>query len=206
MKNIRVKLTFTEGVLGTSPANPDVYRDYIGSKAPDAATVEDEVEALGADAVAEKSMTVFPRNADGVPFMYDYQIKGFFKDTCGGLRKVKGTESSKIKAFKKEIDRLIFPVPREIPFENVKAIVECQRPLRAQTPQGERVSLAMSEEIPAGATLTFDIVILSDEHEAAVREWLDYGRLSGIGQWRNSGKGRFIWEELKDVEKNIIET
>ena len=196
MKTIKVKLTFTEGVLGTSPANPDVYRDYIGSKAPDAATVEDEVEALGADAVAEKSMTVFPRNADGVPFMYDYQIKGFFKDTCGGLRKVKGSESSKIKAFKKEIDRLIFPTPREIPFENVNAITECQRPLRAQTPQGERVSLAMSEEIAAGAILTFEIVILSDEHEAVVREWLDYGRLSGIGQWRNSGKGRFAWEEL----------
>ena len=206
MKTIRVKLTFIEGILGTSPANPEVYRDYIGSKAPDAATVEDEVEALGADAVAEKSMTVFPRNAEGIPFLYDYQIKGFFKDTCGGLRKVKGTESSKIKAFKKEIDRLIFPTPREIPFDNVKDIVECQRPLRAQTPQGERVSLAMSEEISAGATLTFDIVILSDEHEVAVREWLDYGRLSGIGQWRNSGKGRFIWEELKDGEKNIIET
>lgn len=206
MKTIKVKLTFTEGILGTSPANPDVYRDYIGSKAPDAATVADEVEALGADAVAEKSMTVFPRNADGVPFMYDYQIKGFFKDTCGGLRKVKGSESSKIKAFKKEIDRLIFPTPREIPFENVNAITECQRPLRAQTPQGERVSLAMSEEIASGATLTFEIVILSDEHEAVVREWLDYGRLSGIGQWRNSGKGRFIWEEVDSAGKTIIES
>lgn len=205
MKTIKVKLTFTEGILGTSPADPDVYRNYIGSKSPDAATVEDEVEALGADAVAEKSMTVFPRNAEGVPFMYDYQIKGFFKDTCGGLRKVKGSRSEKIKAFKKEIDRLIFPQPREIPFENVGTILECQRPLRASTPQGERVSLAMSEEIPAGATLTFDIVLLSDDHEAAVREWLDYGVLSGIGQWRNSGKGRFVWEELRDGGKVIID-
>jgi hypothetical protein len=205
MKTIKVKLTFTEGILGTSPADPDVYRNYIGSKSPDAATVEDEVEALGADAVAEKSMTVFPRTAEGVPFMYDYQIKGFFKDTCGGLRKVKGSRSEKIKAFKKEIDRLIFPQPREIPFENVGTILECQRPLRASTPQGERVSLAMSEEIPAGATLTFDIVLLSDDHEAAVREWLDYGALSGIGQWRNSGKGRFVWEELRDGGKVIIE-
>lgn len=205
MKTIRVKLTFVEGILGTSPANPDVYRDYIGSKAPDAATVEDEVEALGADAVAEKSMTVFPRNAEGIPFLYDYQIKGFFKDTCGGLRKVKGTKSEKIKAFKKEIDRLIFPSPREIPFENVKEIVECQRPLRASTPQGERVSLAMSEEIPAGATLTFDIILWSDDHEAAVREWLDYGIFSGIGQWRNSGKGRFVWEEVDSAGKTIID-
>ena len=198
MKTLKVKLTFIEGVLGTSPANTDIYRDYVGSKSPDAATVEDEVKALGADAVADKAMTVFPRNAEGVPFLYVYQIKGFFKDTCGGLRKVPKTESSKIKAFKKEIDKLIFPEPREIPFENVGTIGECQRPLRASTPQGERVSLAISEEIPAGATVAFDIILFSDDYEKLVREWLDYGRFSGIGQWRNSGKGRFTWEEITE--------
>jgi hypothetical protein len=62
--------------------------------------------------------------------------------------------------------------------------------------QGERVSLAMSEQIPAGASVVFDVVCLCDAHEAVVREWLDYGRYSGIGQWRNSGKGRFVWEEI----------
>lgn len=62
--------------------------------------------------------------------------------------------------------------------------------------QGERVSLACSEEIPAGAICEFSVVLLSDDHEKALREWLDYGALSGIGQWRNSGKGRFTWEEL----------
>ena len=197
MKEIKVKLTFTEPILGTSPANEEVYRDFIGSKAPDAASVEDEVAALGADAVAEKGMTVFPRMEDGTPFLYDYQVKGFFKDTCGGLRKVSGTKSSKIKAYKKEIDKLIFPEPRRIPIRFDGAVGECQRPLRAQTAQGERISLAMSEEIPAGATVEFTVVCLADDHEAAVREWLDYGKYSGIGQWRNSGKGRFSWEEVE---------
>lgn len=196
MKTIKVKLTFTEPILGTSPANEEVYRDFIGTKAPDAATVEDEVAALGTDAVVEKGMTVFPRLDDGTPFLYDYQVKGFFKDTCGGLRKVKGTKSEKIKAFKKEIDKLIFPEPRCIPILFDGDITECQRPLRAQTMQGERVSLAISEQIPAGATVEFSVVCLSDDHEDAVREWLDYGRFSGIGQWRNSGKGRFTWEEI----------
>ena len=197
MKELKVKLTFTEPILGTSPANPEIYREFIGSKSPDAATVEEEVSALGADAVAEKAMTVFPRMEDGTPFLYDYQIKGFFKDTCGGLRKVKGTASEKIKAYKKEIDKLIFPEPRVIPLEFDGPVGECQRPLRAQTAQGERISLAMSEEIPAGATCEFRVVCLCDDHEKAVREWLDYGRFSGIGQWRNSGKGRFTWEEIQ---------
>lgn len=197
MKTINVRLTFIEPILGTSPKNESVYRDFIGSKAPDAASVEDEVAALGADAVAEKGMTVFPRMDDGTPFLYDYQIKGFFKDTCGGLRKVKGTESSKIKAFKKEIDRLIFPAPRCIPFKDYGEIGKCERPLRAQTMQGERISLACSEQINAGASVEFSITMFDDAQESAVREWLDYGVFSGIGQWRNSGMGRFKWEEIE---------
>ena len=196
MKTLKVKLTFTEPILGTCPQNEDIYRDFIGSKAPDASTVDDEVAALGADAVVEKGKTVFPRLDDGTPFLYDYQIKGFLKDTVGGLRKVKGTQASKVKAYKKEIDKLIFPEPRCIPVLFDGNITECQRPLRAQTMQGERVSLAISESIPAGATVEFTITMLSDEHEALVKECLDYGRFSGIGQWRNSGKGRFIWEEI----------
>ena len=196
MKEMHIKLTFLESILGTCPSNSDLYRDFIANKAPDASTIEDEVAAIGADAVADRGMTVFPRLDDGTPFLYDYQIKGFFKDTCGGLRKVKDTESEKIKAYKKEIDKLIFPSPRCIPILFDGEIGECQRPLRAKTAQGDRVSLAISEEIPAGATIEFFITLLNDGNEKAVREWLDYGKFSGIGQWRNSGHGRFTWEEL----------
>lgn len=200
MKKLHIKLTFTAPVLGTSPTNEDIYRDFIGSKAPDAQSVEDEVSALGVDAVIEKGMTVFPRTEDGRPFFYDYQIKGFFKDSCGGLRKVTGSESSKIKAYKKEIDKLIFPQPRQIPIDFEGEMGKRERPLRAATAQGERISLACSEQIPAGATCEFDVVLLSDSHEKALREWLDYGCLSGIGQWRNSGMGRFSWEEVAESE------
>ena len=194
MKEIKVKVTFTEAVLGTCSANEDIYREFIGSKSPDASTIEDEVASLGADAVAEKGMTIFPKLEDGTPFFYDYQIKGFFKDTCGGLRKVKGTEASKIKAYKKELDKLVFVEPRKIPIIFEGEIGKCERPLRAQTMQGERVSLACSEEIPAGATAEFTVVLLCEEHEKLIIEMLDYGRFSGMGQWRNSGKGRFVYE------------
>ena len=194
MQKIKIRLTLNEPMLGTSPGNENIYRDFVGSKAPDAGTVDDEVAALGVDAVVEKGMTVFPRMEDGTPFLYDYQIKGFFKDTCGGLRKVSGTASSKIKAFKKEIDKLVFVEQRCIPIKFDGKITECQRPLRAQTMQGERVSLAISEQIPAGATAEFTVLCLSDDHVPAVMEWLNYGKYSGIGQWRNSGKGRFVWE------------
>ena len=32
----------------------------------------------------------------------------------------------------------------------------------------------------------------------AVKEWLSYGKLRGLGQWRNSGKGRFLCEILEE--------
>ena len=195
MKELKVKLTFTEPILGTSPANPEIYREFIGSKSPDAATVEEEVSALGADAVAEKAMTVFPRTEDGTPFLYDYQIKGFFKDSCGVLRKVPGTKASKIKAYKKEIDGLLFVSTRKIPLNlNGGEIGVCERPLRASTAQGERIALSSSETAPAGTTIEIQIDCLTkDMHDLAL-ECLEYGKLRGIGQWRNSGKGRYTYE------------
>ena len=115
------------------------------------------------------------------------------------LTRVKSTKSSALKAYKKIIDGLIFVEPRCIPIRVNGEIGECQRPLRAQTAQGERVSLAMSEEIPAGSSIEFEITLFDEKaHKDAVLEWLDYGRLRGIGQWRNSGKGRFSYEVLAD--------
>lgn len=195
-KEIKVRITFIEEVLGTSSNNPEIHREYIASKAPNAAKISEEVEAIGVEDVVEKGMTVFPRTNDGKPFFWDYQIRGFFKDACSSLKKVTGSESSKIKAYKKEIDGLIFVEPRVIPFNLSGEIGECQRPLRASTAQGERIALSHSETVPAGSTVEFTILLLNASHEKAVREWLDYGRLRGIGQWRNSGKGKFTWEEI----------
>lgn len=207
-KEIKVEVTFLEPVLGTSPANEEIYREFIGSKAPDAPSTEEEVAALGADGVIEKGMTIFPKDADGKPFAWDYQWKGFFKDACGMLSRVGGKgedgkkkpafESGKLKAYKKAIDGLIFVHPRQIPFQYGGEIGLCQRPLRAETMQGPRVCLAISEQIPAGAKMTFTVELWDPSLEPAVIEWLDYGLARGFGQWRNSGMGRF---EAKIIEE-----
>lgn len=202
---MKVKITFLEPVLGTWPNNKNIAEEFIASKAPDASTIEDEIAALGVDAVTEKGKTIFPRNEAGEPVLYDYQVKGFFKYACGMLRRVGGKDektgkkkaanlSGKLTAYKSVIDGLIFVQPRMIPIQVNGEIRDCQRPLRAQTMQGERVSLANSEEIPEGSSAEFEVVCLEKEHEAVVQEWLDYGILRGIGQWRNSGKGRFTYE------------
>lgn len=197
MKEMTVEVTFKQGVLGTLTGDKDVYRSFIGSKAPDASTVEDEVAALGTDEVVDKGKTFFPRTKDGKPFIYDYQIRGFFKSAASAMKQVPGSKSEKLKAFKKQIDLRIFVKDRENIIENFDKITECQRPLRCQTMQGERVSLAISEEIPAGATCKFTIQMLCDDDIDIVKEWLDYGQFNGFLQWRNSGKGSFTWKEVK---------
>jgi hypothetical protein len=68
-----------------------------------------------------------------------------------------------------------------------------ERPLRAQTAQGERISLARSEMIPAGSTLRFKLRIRGGVSEALLREWLDFGELSGLGQWRGASFGIFSY-------------
>jgi hypothetical protein len=198
MKTMKFRITFTEELLGTLPNDPDVYEAYIASKAPDKTTLAEELETLSVGEMVEKSQTVFARAADGTPILWDYQIKGFFKDACGMLSRVKGeTESSTLKAYKKVIDGLVFVRPRQIPIVFSGKVGNCQRPLRAQTAQGERTALANSETIPAGATAEFAVQLLDGTLEPVLLEWLDYGRDRGLGQWRNSGKGTFTYEVLE---------
>lgn len=193
---MKIRITFFEELLGTASANPDIHREYIASKAPDAESLEEEVEAIGVGATFEKGMTVFPRNETGDPVLFDYQVKGFFKDSTAALRKVPGSKASKVKAYKKEIDGLLFVFPRMIPLNMPAPLSTCSRPLRAQTAQGERIALSTSEAAPAGTTAELTIQALTKDMLDLAKECLDYGTLRGIGQWRNSGKGRFEYEVI----------
>ena len=165
-ERIAVRLTLLEEALGMTPGDPEIYGNWIASKAPEPENGAEEVGVIeGMDAV-EDATTCFPRTEDGVPFCWDYQIKGFFKDACSALRRVPGTRSSKLTAFKKVIDGTVF------------------------------VALAASETVPAGTVLEFSILVMNPKDAETVCEWLDYGALRGLFQWRNSGKGSFEWEEV----------
>lgn len=195
-KEIKVKLTLTEEILGTLPGNKELYETYISSKAPKKELVDEENETFDPDEMIDKAMTGFPRDDNGLPFIYDYQILGFFKAAARAMAPIKGSVTKGKKAYIKEIDTRIKVEPRKIPIQFKGFMGVCQRPLRAQTPQGERVALAISETCPAGATLDLTIKLLDESTEDLVKEWLDYGELHGLGQWRNAGKGSFTWKEV----------
>ena len=189
MKTYNIKLTLLEPMLGTIPKNPEIYKAYIASKAPKENNNGDELETV--EDLEEKNWTGF-HMVDGNPILYDYVIKGFFKDACSMLRRVPGSKSSALKSHKKIIDGLVFIEPRQIPIDLKGQSIEIiERPLRAQTAQGERITLTRSDACPIGSTICFDIKILGGVSKALLTEWLDYGKLRGLGQWRNAGYGRF---------------
>ncbi|MBO7686730.1 MAG: hypothetical protein J6V72_10110 [Kiritimatiellae bacterium] len=102
MKNLKIKITLTEPMLGTKSANEELFTKFIAAKRPEGEAA-DEMEAearLNQECDdREKSMTCFHRTDDGAPMLWDYQIKGFFKDACGALRSVPKTKSSALKAY-----------------------------------------------------------------------------------------------------------
>ena len=202
MKEMKVRIKFTDTILGTKPADPEIHSRFVASKAPDAKTIAQELAAHEAsiEDVEERTKTIFHKMEDGTPFIEAYQVKGFFKEAARTLKKVPGTLTSKTTAYLKKVDNFIFVSPDNLallmPIDLDLTATDCQRPLRASTPQGERVALAHSEEAPAGTTIEFTVKCLIDGDLDLVREWLDYGALKGMGQWRNSGRGRFEWEEI----------
>jgi hypothetical protein len=191
MSKYTITMILTEPLLGTAPLNKELYAEYIASRV-NAVDVLDEIDSVP-DAI-EKGTTGFHRDANGAPILYDYVVKGFFKDAAGMLRRVPDTKSSKLTSYKKVIDGLVFVRPRTIAIQKVVEVGILERPLRAQTAQGERVALARSEMIGAGARIVFTLELLDSKLEPAVREWLDYGANRGLGQWRNGGYGTFTYE------------
>ena len=71
------------------------------------------------------------------------------------------------------------------------------------TAQGPRVTLAGSEFVKDWM-VEIEVSLLENKETAkgkaitwaVVEDALDYGRLSGLGQWRNGGFGRFTWEQI----------
>jgi len=189
-----LEITFTTPVLGTQPQK-DVAVEYITSKAINPETgelPEDEVGTLPEE--LEKGTTAFHR-LDDRPIYYDYMVKGFFKEVGNFFNGKLG-----VKNLRSKIENACFVLPRQIVLNipDGKGIDFLSRPLRAQTAQGPRTSLARSEKLPEGTSFKCQLLVFEGEvTENILREILDYGMLKGLGQWRNGGHGRFTYTLTK---------
>src|SRR2546425_5698585 len=92
---LKVRLDFTEPVLGTCPGNPELHEEFIASRVrEDKGPRAEQAEQLMAEEKqvmkqmseeekiseqVEKTSTVFARDDTGL-FAFDYQLKGFLKE------------------------------------------------------------------------------------------------------------------------------
>lgn len=185
-----IKIRFISPMLGTVPKDPEIYKTYISDKAiekhPDKEEeINEEIDSV--QKIEKKGWTGFHQDDNGL-FIYDYMIKGFVKSAVETL--MENGSIKKIVAYKKWIDRTFFVFPRKIYFGKTKPDQIIERPLRAMTAQGPRVSLARSDAISGGSELSFNIEVLKNNKNLTIDtiiEALKYGKYVGLGQWRGSG-------------------
>lgn len=199
LKRYHVKLTFISAILGSAPSNKGVYENYIASKKPDATpeSVATEV-AMVPEELPPTGKTIFRVDPDtkGLIFLA-HQIRGFLKESASAIT------GKGLTAYKSKIDKWVFVNPDKIFIKRNGEIVTaadgtCERPLRAVTAQGPRVSLLSSEQINEGVTVEFDLLVMPLGQKEVSKElldsWLQYGQFQGISQWRNGSYGRFTYE------------
>lgn len=191
-----VRITFEEDLLGSWPADPAVLTRFISSKAPDAILETEEGDTIP-ERNRESGLTVFPEDGEGV-FLYNYMLKGFLKESGNILK-----DALKIKNLKHKIGNLVFVGPRRLAiYRDGGRIIECddvlERPLRAETRMGPRVTLVGSERIAAPAYIDAAIELIpnKDVDMDVIRQLLEYGKFKGLGQWRSASFGVFSWQEI----------
>lgn len=181
---LQVHIRLLNDMWGTIPKDAEVFKTYIESKKP---VDQTEDEAVDLEKLEEKGFTGFHCDDDGV-FLYDYLIKGFLKNAANVLK-----GPMKIKAMRSKVVNYVFVSPRKIHLGMEKPDGIVERPLRAQTMQGPRVTLARSEYINAGTEIAFTVKIIENTEikDKHIKELLEYGKYQGLGQNRGAGYGAF---------------
>jgi hypothetical protein len=221
MKKFKIELTFIRDVIGSQPASSDIRQKYIVAKMTTGRTgmsaevamnkVKDEIDNLKKDEdyqekieeMGERAVTVFHRNSQGEPSISDVQLRGFFKDafTFVGkdlkvISKKDGSNYSGEEKYRDWIgDRISF-TEQYIPLKGDIRIFD--RPIRVNTMQGPRVSIASSETMTPKAPIEFTVVTTDDVEKKYVEAILDRGIFKGLGSWANAQWGSFQYE-LKEL-------
>lgn len=215
----RCRITFEGPLLGSLPANVDVYESYVIKKSVNAAKkqnessmlavanghipapiktvtgddfdfVQMEQKAAAPDPEGLQGRSVFDRDRANRPLLGAYVVKGFLKETARARAKQGGITST-VAAYIQTIDLHLHILPPKLVLNTVHAEEVDPwfgRTLRAQTPTGPRNTLKSSEQVGPGTYLDFEIIVMLPNvvTEALLREWFDFGRYHGLGEWRNN--------------------
>ena len=201
----KVTIELLEMMLGTVPKDREIYTSYIASKNPNNPNPSILPETDDIKEVEERGWTGFFQDADGKIYILNYMFLGFLKEAGNTL---KDTDQLDIKNLRSKINSFVFVGPRKIYSSSTKIDGVLERPLRAQTPQGQRITLARSDYIQSGNTFEFYIALLKNKEitENDLRIIFEYAKYKGLGQFRNGSFGRFkiiSWESVEEPNFDI---
>lgn len=207
-----VRVYFLGEFLGVTPGNPEMLSSHVANMTMNATTRDQEIEALGAQAVIDKGREHFDV-VNGQLQWKTHRWLAYIREQSQQNSYVKGTLASKCANLKNNVlNRISFTsdfCPIVLP-EGAELSI-CDRPMPGDGYKRE-TSIKSSESAPTGTVNCFVIQIkniLTSGNEnkpkgeplvkEVVAEALDCGVLRGhgTGGWRGSGGyGTFLWEEL----------
>lgn len=207
-----------EPVLGTIPKDKKVFENFVMDQAKK--EMEKDRAAEDVDRVPEevesRGWTGFYEDEEGCPVLMDYQFKGFLKNAGNIMKGIVGSKTVNVKGaaedepktrtekgiknLRSHVEQDVFVFPRAIRLAE-KPDDTLERPLRAMTMQGPRVSLVRSDMINPGRQYELEIRVLEGSvvTDKVLADILSYGEYSGLLQWRNGGYGRFKVVSLQKV-------
>lgn len=201
----KFRLVGLQPLLGGVALDKEIFTKYIATKARDfeKENAKEDVENVIDE---NEKVTGFYRDVEtGNVIIKGYQIKGFMKEAAKALKDQLGLASCVSK-----IDNFVFIAEDNIPVMRDGEWIKqpdnfLERPLRGETPQGPRVSLAKSEQVCGDWYLDITVKVIENKKTAksvaldmgVVEELLSYGQFKGLLQWRNAGYGSFRIEEIE---------
>lgn len=201
----KFRLVGLQPLLGGVALDKEIFTKYIATKARDfeKENAKEDVENVVDE---NEKVTGFYRDVEtGNVIIKGYQIKGFMKEAAKALKDQLGLASCVSK-----IDNFVFIAEDNIPVMRGGEWIKqpdnfLERPLRGETPQGPRVSLAKSEQICGDWYIDITVKVIENKKTAksialdmgVVEELLSYGQFKGLLQWRNAGYGSFRIEKIK---------
>jgi hypothetical protein len=191
-----LRITLTTPLLGTIPKDPEIYEAWVRTQQAEKAAKEGielpEGEGPMGDegGFEERGWTTFYGDDQGRPVLKAYQFRGFLKEAANVIKDAVG-----VKNLRHHVENTVRIEPRDIVLAD-KIDGDIQRPLRAMTAQGPRVSLVRSDYVGEGRSYELQMGILkgSKVTEEVIRAILDYGSFKGLLQWRTAGFGSFTYE------------
>lgn len=201
-KYYEVEMKVKDRIVGGTPKNPEVIRQWIETSINKADKVKKEeiiketVEAVGADEFAGKMWTGFKSDSEIGLYIEGRQVKAMLKEGANVLKTILG-----VTAFRSKFAERAWVSPDKIPLGVKEPTGSDERTVHVMTRQGPRSALKKFDYVEK-PTITFRLEVLNDGIVTRHRldTVLDYCAKNGLGAMRSQGEGVIETFKIEEIQ------